>query len=219
MTEQKEPTNFRGIIFLVLISILIISLFLASYYLFAAQDSTQQIIWSTMIAILCFTSFILLTWDMDKLQPYANELRAWLVLCIIFAIILVLLLSGIFTQLDPLFVDAAIYYTIHFAGLLPFIFPFMLICSQVSRRIEERYIQKRSKGSDSDDSIVDYSTEPIISFESLTKSLLDPELIPTLLCPSCGVIVDFRETPEWFGPTAFMCLTCDRVVHMEELGL
>ncbi|MGY5876675.1 MAG: hypothetical protein RTU30_13085, partial [Candidatus Thorarchaeota archaeon] len=58
-----------------------------------------------------------------------------------------------------------------------------------------------------------------IGFISITKILLDLSYDFTHTCPECGLSLDFRERYEWYGPTAFICPYCERIIHLDELGL
>ncbi len=51
-------------------------------------------------------------------------------------------------------------------------------------------------------------------FRSVTREFLSSEKSRDLRCPSCGSPIDFNAGVEWMGPDAFLCVTCDRLLHM-----
>ncbi|MGY5854883.1 MAG: hypothetical protein RTU92_15040 [Candidatus Thorarchaeota archaeon] len=109
------------------------------------------------------------------------------------------------------FLDASIY---------PFgltFFMLLLIKSQYS--IERTYIPYVEPTRTLSELVKTVEDKSGIGFISITKILLDPSYDFSKGCPECGLELNFREKYDWYGPTAFTCPYCERIVHMEELGL
>ncbi|MGY5872951.1 MAG: hypothetical protein RTV72_11940 [Candidatus Thorarchaeota archaeon] len=51
-------------------------------------------------------------------------------------------------------------------------------------------------------------------FQSVTREFLSSEKSKTMNCPGCGTPIDFKLGVEWMGPDAFLCGSCDKLLHM-----
>ena len=51
-------------------------------------------------------------------------------------------------------------------------------------------------------------------FQSVTRIFLSSEKSRDIFCPHCGTKLNFEAEIEWMGPDAFLCGTCDRLLHM-----
>jgi len=51
-------------------------------------------------------------------------------------------------------------------------------------------------------------------FQSVTRIFLASEKSKDIFCPHCGSVLNFGAEVEWMGPDAFLCGTCDKLLHM-----
>jgi len=51
-------------------------------------------------------------------------------------------------------------------------------------------------------------------FQSVTRIFLASEKSKDIFCPHCGSVLNFGVEVEWMGPDAFLCGTCDKLLHM-----
>jgi hypothetical protein len=56
--------------------------------------------------------------------------------------------------------------------------------------------------------------EEVVNFQSVTKSVTEESTKGSIVCPSCGTTINFKERIEWFGPSFFACTGCERILHM-----
>jgi hypothetical protein len=51
-------------------------------------------------------------------------------------------------------------------------------------------------------------------FESVTRIFLASEKSRDIFCPYCGNPLNFGSEVEWMGPDAFLCTSCDKLLHI-----
>ena len=51
-------------------------------------------------------------------------------------------------------------------------------------------------------------------FQSVTRIFLTSDKSKGIFCPHCGNLLNFGVEVEWMGPDAFLCGTCDKLLHM-----
>ena len=51
-------------------------------------------------------------------------------------------------------------------------------------------------------------------FQSVTRIFLASEKSKAIFCPHCGNPLNFGVEVEWMGPDAFLCGSCDKLLHM-----
>ena len=51
-------------------------------------------------------------------------------------------------------------------------------------------------------------------FQSVTRIFLTSNKSRDIFCPHCGNKLNFEVEIEWMGPDAFLCGTCDKLLHM-----
>lgn len=51
-------------------------------------------------------------------------------------------------------------------------------------------------------------------FQSVTRLFLTSPKSKTIFCPHCGHVLNFEVEVEWMGPDAFLCGTCNKLLHM-----
>ena len=51
-------------------------------------------------------------------------------------------------------------------------------------------------------------------FQSVTRIFLTSNKSRDIICPHCGNKLSFEVEIEWMGPDAFLCGTCDNLLHM-----
>jgi len=51
-------------------------------------------------------------------------------------------------------------------------------------------------------------------FQSVTQIFLTAQKSRAIFCPHCGNALNFDVDIEWMGPDAFLCGSCDKLLHM-----
>jgi len=51
-------------------------------------------------------------------------------------------------------------------------------------------------------------------FQSVTRIFLASEKSRDVFCPYCGNPLNFDTAIEWMGPDAFLCTSCDKLLHI-----
>ncbi len=58
------------------------------------------------------------------------------------------------------------------------------------------------------------SIEPRSKFISVTRMFLSSEKSRDVFCPYCGNPLNFESDVEWMGPDAFLCTSCEKLLHI-----
>ena len=51
-------------------------------------------------------------------------------------------------------------------------------------------------------------------FQSVTRIFLASEKSKDIFCPYCGNPLNFSSEVEWMGPDAFLCTSCEKLLHI-----
>ena len=55
---------------------------------------------------------------------------------------------------------------------------------------------------------------PRSKFQSVTRIFLASDKSKDIFCPYCGNPLNFSSEVEWIGPDAFLCTSCDKLLHI-----
>ncbi|MGY5859867.1 MAG: hypothetical protein RTU63_10900 [Candidatus Thorarchaeota archaeon] len=77
--------------------------------------------------------------------------------------------------------------------------------------MKENKIKTLHDHNQSDDITLDVGRK---KFQSVTRIFLTSEKSKDIFCPHCGSPLNFGIEIEWMGPDAFLCGSCDKLLHM-----